>query len=195
MNKKEAMEGEQELSLPQAEPKKIRRKRIWIEKTRLEELEKKALATQFYLDHLQRLQAEFENYRKRSSKDKEEFRKFVLEDFILELLNVLDNFQRALEAAQNTQNSESLRSGVDMIYRQFWDTLSRKGLSEISSLNQPFDPLKHEAISYEVTAQWPPSQVISEMAKGYVLHGKVIRPSKVKVSKEPTLSEPKETLP
>ncbi|MBI1884114.1 MAG: nucleotide exchange factor GrpE [Chlamydiae bacterium] len=169
----------------------VKDKRVWISRKRLEELEKKAQETQFYLDHLQRLQAEFENFRKRSFKEKEEFRKYVLEDFILELVGILDNFERAV-SVEGTQNYEGLKTGLQMIYRQFNDCLSRKGLASIEALHQPFDPLRHDAVAYEISKEHPPHQVIAQLSKGYSLHGKVIRPSKVKVSKE---EPPKSEIP
>jgi molecular chaperone GrpE len=172
--------------------KSAKDKRIWVSRSRLEELEKKAQQTQFYLDHLQRLQAEFDNFRKRSVKDREDFRKFLLEDFILELLEILDNFERALDAFRSSQDLGSLKTGVELIYRQFRDCLIRRGVGEIESLGQAFDPVKHDAVCYEESEKHLPHQVMDQMAKGYLLHGKVIRPAKVKVSKEakPSQSEP-----
>jgi molecular chaperone GrpE len=178
-----------ESTLESQPDKKVKDKRIWISRSRLEELEKKAQQTQFYLEHLQRLQAEFENYRKRSIKDRDEFRKFLLEDFILELLEILDNFERALEAFRANQDIGGLRTGVEMIYRQFRDCLIRRGVSEIEAMGQPFDPIKHDAVSYEESKEYPSHQVMTQMSKGYILHGKVIRPAKVKVSKEIKASE------
>lgn len=176
--------------------KKSRDKKIPILKTHLEELEKKAHQADFYLDHLQRLQAEFENFRKRNVKEKEDFRKFLLEDFILELLDISDNFERAVASSQTTQDVQNLLLGFRMIQRQFQDCLLKKGVSSIEALDQPFDPSKHEAVSFEEREGTPPHTVIEQMTKGYALHGKVIRPSKVKVSKEPPSQEgPNQTGP
>lgn len=162
---------------------------ILISKARFEELEKKATQSDFYLDHLQRVQAEFENFRKRNVKEKEEFRKFLLEDFILELLDVLDNFDRAMTSAQSTSDIQNLLLGFKMIHRQLQEGLSKKGVSAIEALNQPFDPSKHDAVAFEEAKEKPANLVVEQMSKGYALHGKVIRPSKVKVSKESAVAQ------
>ncbi len=162
---------------------------ILIPKTLFEELEKKATQSDFYLDHLQRVQAEFENFRKRNVKEKEEFRKFILEDFILELLDVLDNFDRAMASAQSTSDIQNLLLGFKMIHRQLQESLSKKGVSPIEAINQTFDPSKHDAVAFEESKDKPAHLVVEQMSKGYALHGKVIRPSKVKVSKESTVSQ------
>lgn len=185
---KEIQEGQDvKMEVKKEEPKD---KRVWISRKRLEDLSKKADETQFYLDHLQRLQAEFENFRKRNIKEREELRRVIIEDFILELLGVLDNFDRAMETMGKTQNIENLQSGLAMIYRQFLDCLSRRGVSELNALGQPFDPTRHDAIAHEESKDVPPHQVISQLTKGYMLHGKVIRPCRVTVSKEPTPPAP-----
>lgn len=168
---------------------------ITLPKSKLEEIENKAQQADFYLDHLKRLQAEFENFRKRSAKEKEEFRKFVLEDFLIELMDVLDNFDRALGSFKSGQDLKSVQTGVEMIYKQFRDILARKGVEPIESMGQPFDPLKHDAVSYEESAEHPAHHVTAQLSKGYQLHGKVIRPSKVKVSKEVSDQKPEQANP
>ena len=157
---------------------------ITIPISKFQEMENKAQQADVYLDHLKRLQAEFENFRKRNAKEKEEFRKFVLEDFLIELIDVLDNFERALDSFKSGQDLKSIQMGVELIYKQFRDVLARKGVESIESLGQPFDPLKHDAVSHEASGDYPAHHVTTQLAKGYQLHGKVIRPSKVKVSKE-----------
>jgi molecular chaperone GrpE len=168
---------------------------ITLPRAKFLEIENKAQQTEFYLDHLKRLQAEFENFRKRNAKEKEEFRKFVLEDFLIELIDVLDNFERALGSFKTGQDLKSVQLGVEMIYKQFRDVLARKGVESIESLGQPFDPLKHDAVSHEDSADYPPHHVTTQLAKGYQLHGKVIRPSKVKVSKESSEGKPEQANP
>lgn len=168
---------------------------ITVSRAKFLEIENKAQQTDFYLDHLKRLQAEFENFRKRNTKEKEEFRKFVLEDFLIELVDVLDNFERALGSFKSGQDLKSLQMGVEMIYKQFRDILSRKGVESIESLGQPFDPLKHDAVSHDESADYPPHHVTAQLSKGYLLNGKVIRPSKVKVSKECSEGKPEQANP
>ncbi|MBI1870270.1 MAG: nucleotide exchange factor GrpE [Chlamydiae bacterium] len=177
-----------DLSFKEEGDQRVLDKRVWTSRKRLEELKKKAQSSEFYLDHLQRLQAEFDNFRKRNVKEREDFRKLVLEDFLIELVEVLDNFERALESSKENQNFENFRTGVNMIYHQFQDCLSRRGITVIEASGQIFDPLKHDAVSYEDSSH-SPHQVIHQLSRGYSLHGKVIRPSRVKVSKESPPSE------
>lgn len=169
-------------------------KRVWIAKSQLDQLKRRADLADTYLGHMQRLQAEFDNYRKRSLRDREEYRKFLLEDFIVEILGIIDNFERALQASEAAHDIENLKIGIELIHRQLRDLLIRRGLREIQAVGQVFDPARHEAICYEEAEDVQAHQVLEQLVKGYELHGKVIRPSQVKVAKEPSKSEPnKET--
>ena len=169
---------------PPDESKKAKDKNIKLPKSRVEELEKKASERDFYLDHLQRLQAEFDNFRKRNVKEREEFRKGVLEDFLTQLLYVGDNFERALDSLKSDSDVSRIKAGVEMIHRQFKEILVSRGVQDIASLDQSFDPLRHDAVQYEERTDVRPNTIIKEFSRGYLLNGKLIRPSKVMVSKE-----------
>lgn len=129
-----------------------------------------------------RLQAEFDNYRKRSSKDRIEFIKFANEGLIIELLEILDNFERGIKAAESKKDFDLLHQGVDMISKQLHVLLEAKGLVKIKSVGEKFNPHYHEAV--EVIAGGGEKDMISEeMQPGYLLNGRIIRPARVKVAK------------
>lgn len=130
-----------------------------------------------YLDALKRLKAEFENYQKRIEKEKEDFRKYAAKDLILKLLEIKDNFERALGDAKE----DDFTKGMRLILKKFEDVLEKEGVKMVKAVGEKFDPYKHEAIAHEVSEV--EDLILEEMEKGYQLFEKVIRPSKVKVSK------------
>ncbi len=139
------------------------------------------------LDHVRdvylRKLAEFDNFRKRVDRERDDLRQAALEDFIRELLPVVDNFDRALQHAE--ADSGAFHQGVEMIAKQLHDTLERKGVSEIDPLGESFDPLVHEAVQRIEGGQHPPGTVVSVMLKGYTLGDRLIRPAMVGVAVEP----------
>jgi molecular chaperone GrpE len=139
------------------------------------------------LDHVRdvylRKLAEFDNFRKRVEREREEIRQLAVEDFIRELLPVLDNFERALQHATN--GGDAFHQGVEMIAKQFWDTLVRRGVSEINPLGQPFNPELHEAVQRVENGDYPPGTVALVMLKGYCAGDRVIRPAMVGVAVGP----------
>lgn len=148
-----------------------------------EELEKaKAKAEERY-NQLQRLQAEYDNYRKRTQKEKTELIKYATEGLMEELLPILDNFDRAISAAKVTSDFASFSQGVEMIFRQIQTALGKEGLKAIDAVGQPFDPNLHEAVMRVESDEHPDNTVLEELQKGYYLKEKVLRPSMVKVSK------------
>ena len=153
------------------------------EPTLEEELVKvKAKAEEQY-DQLMRLQAEYDNYRKRTLKEKTEIIKYATEGLVGELLPILDNFDRALSAAKVTSDFDSFSQGVEMIFRQIEAALGKEGLKAIDAVGQPFDPNIHEAVLQVATDEHPENIILEELQKGYFLKEKVLRPSMVKVSK------------
>jgi len=130
-----------------------------------------------------RLQAEFDNYKKRSYREKIEFIKFANEGLILELLEILDNFERGIKSAEAKKDFELLHQGVDMISKQLHSLLEAKGLKRISCVGDKFDPHKHEAIEVVEEEAKETNVIIEEMQPGYILNGRIIRPAKVKVLK------------
>ncbi|CCO07886.1 nucleotide exchange factor GrpE [Desulforamulus hydrothermalis] len=127
-----------------------------------------------------RLQADYENLRRRSRQEKEDLLKFGAEHLIKNLLPVLDNFERALASAGD--GGEKFISGVQMIHRQLYEVLTAEGLAPIPAQGEPFDPNLHEAVMQVTDADQPENTVVEELRKGYYLKGKVIRPAMVKVA-------------
>jgi molecular chaperone GrpE len=136
-------------------------------------------------DKLLRLTAEFDNFRKRSIREKEEYRKFAVEQVIMELLEVYDNFERAIESAKQTDDIESVITGVEMVFKQFTGILEKEGLERIECQGKEFDPHLHEAMMHVEHPDHDENTVMDVCRPGYCLHTKVIRPAMVTVSKKP----------
>ena len=135
------------------------------------------------LDKYMRLHAEFDNYRKRSSKEKIEFVKFANEGLILELLGILDNFERGIKSAEQKKDFDLLHQGVDMISKQLHALLEAKGLTRIKAVGQKFDPHQHEPMEV-IEGDEEEDVIVEEMQPGYLLNGRIIRPAKVKVARK-----------
>jgi molecular chaperone GrpE len=134
-------------------------------------------------DRLLRLAAEYENYRKRTAKEFEALCQNANENLILKLLETLDNFERALDSAKNSNDYESFRKGVELIYIHLKELLEREGLKEIEAVCKPFDPNFHEAVTQCESEKHDEGVVADEVCKGYMLNDKLLRASKVVVSK------------
>jgi molecular chaperone GrpE len=134
--------------------------------------------------------ADLDNFKKRAQREKEEVQKFGAERLLKDLLPVIDNLDRALDHASRSSDYESLRQGVAMTRKLFEDSLGRHGVKGFSSVGQPFDPHLHEAMQQVETADVPPNHVVSELAKGYMLNERLIRPALVAVAKAPERAEP-----
>lgn len=126
-----------------------------------------------------RLMADFQNYKKRVEKEKNDIYSYANEKMAIELLNVLDNFERALE---HDAEDASFKEGMEMIFKQLFDVLEKSGLKEIPALGEEFDPNFHNAVMNEDTDEYESGKVSGVMQKGYTLNGKVIRPSMVRVA-------------
>jgi molecular chaperone GrpE len=133
-------------------------------------------------DKFLRAQAELETYRRRVQKERDEDRRFAALPIVKELLPVLDNLQRAVEAADKADSVVDLKAGVEMVLQQSLDVLKKLQITPIAAVGQPFDPNLHEAVSQMPSAEYPPMTVMLEVERGYTLHERVIRPSKVIVS-------------
>jgi len=131
---------------------------------------------------LLRAQADFDNFRRRSRQEKEDFAKYASIKLIEQLLPVYDNLDRALVAGKESNEVESLIKGVEMIFRQFAGILETEGLQPIDAVGQPFNPEFHQAIMQVESEEHEEGIVVEEIQKGYMLKDKVIRPSMVKVS-------------
>jgi len=129
-----------------------------------------------------RLQADYDNFRRRTREEKSQERKLRAQDLVQDLLPVLDNFKRALEIETTNEETQSLKQGLEMVYRQFFDAMKKEGVEEVDALNQPFDPTLHQAVMQEAAEGVEPNTVVAVFQSGYSLNGRVIRPAMVKVS-------------
>ena len=150
-----------------------------IEDGRFAELEKLAEENQ---QRYLRVQADFDNFRRRTVKEKEELGQYASMKLITQLLPIMDNFERAIVASQSSGDIDSLRKGVDMIFRQLEQVLEQEGLKPMETVGQPFNPEFHQAIMQVESEDHEEGIIVEEVQKGYVLKEKVLRPAMVKVS-------------
>ncbi|GAB7386305.1 hypothetical protein BSNK01_01400 [Bacillaceae bacterium] len=129
-----------------------------------------------------RAQADFENFRRRVQREKEEMMKYRSQQLIEALLPVVDNFERALAASKETTNVEALAQGIEMVFRQMEQILHQEGVVPIEAVGKPFDPHYHQAVMQVQSEEHESGVVVEELQKGYMLKDRVIRPSMVKVS-------------
>src|SRR3989338_10784359 len=167
--KKEENKEKAETEKKYSDKEKLKDNRA-IDKEKIEEL----------TDTLQRLQAEFENYKKRVDKEKSEFVKYAKADLIQSLLPIIDTFEIAL---RNTKDNEKFVKGMEMVYAQFVSTLQSEGLKPIECVGKKFDPYLHEVMLKEKSDK-DDGVVLEELQKGYMLNDKVLRHSKVKISEK-----------
>ncbi len=152
----------------------------------LEELKGRAAKADEHWDRLLRTTADFDNFRKRAAREKQDALRFANEALIEKLVPVLDNFDMALAATQpGAGDPPSLQTGVAMIYQQLKKVLTDAGLEEIDATGQKFDPNWHEALSQQETSAVPDGQVVQQLRKGYKLRDRLVRPAGVVVAKKP----------
>ena len=151
----------------------------------LEKIEEAELAAEKSKDDVLRVQAEMQNLRRRTEQDVEKAHKYGQEKFSIELLSVMDNLERALDAASqhDDETVKAIYDGVNLTLKSFMDCFSKFNIEVIDPLGEPFDPQKHQAMSIQESPEAEPNTVISVLQKGYTLHGRVIRPAMVMVSK------------
>jgi len=145
------------------------------------ELQKLRTERDTLVDRLARLQAEFENARKRAAREQQDFRDYALTDSIRALLPILDSFERALQT--NATQVGDFRGGVELIYKQLQDALGKLGLRPIPAKGEPFDPRFHEAIEMVDTKEADDHQILEELQRGYKLKDRLLRPAMVKVAR------------
>lgn len=134
------------------------------------------------LERLLRVQAEYDNFRKRTQKEKEADRKYKSQSVVTELLPVLDNFERALDMKPEEEAESGVFEGLEMVYRQMKEVLEKEGVEEIKTTGEPFDPHVHQAVMQVEDENYESNVVIEELQKGYRLKDRVIRPAMVKVN-------------
>ena len=141
-------------------------------------------------DQMLRIQADAQNVRRRAEADVEKAHKFGQEKFSRELLSVLDNLERALAASPEDEATKALRDGVDMTLQGFVSTLAKFNVEAIDPQGETFNPEQHQAMAMQENADFPPNTVMAVMQKGYSLHGRLLRPAMVMVSKgAPSIDE------
>jgi len=172
----------EELQLHLEEDKRERIKEIEELKTKLEEKEKEVKE---HYDRLLRVAADFDNYKKRAAREKEEWTKFANEDLIKGILPFIDNLERAVNHSEKKEDYQSLVEGLKLTVQQLLNTLNKFGVSPIQSLGKPFNPAVHQAMLLVETDQHEPNQVVEEFQKGYLLNERLLRPATVSVSKLP----------
>ncbi|MFC8149009.1 nucleotide exchange factor GrpE [Bacillus paralicheniformis] len=156
------------------------------EDTQTEVLEKQLKELQERLEEkenkLLRVQADFENYKRRARLDLEAAEKYRSQRIISELLPALDNFERALQIDPDNEQTKSLLQGMEMVHRQILDALKNEGVEQIPSVGEQFDPNMHQAVMQVEDEAYESNAVVEELQKGYKLKDRVIRPSMVKVN-------------
>jgi len=164
--------------------KKEDEKTVVLKESEYTQLTQDAAKVQEYWDKCLRMQADLENTRKRLEREKQDFLKFANEGIIVELLNVLDDLERALELAQEKhQDQAAFLKGVEMILSHLYEMLKDYGVKPIEAKGKIFDPNFHEALLQEENKEFPQHTIIEELQKGYLLNERVIRTTKVKVTK------------
>ena len=151
-------------------------------KKKLEEKEKEAKEN---YDRFLRIAADLENYKKRATKEKEDYVKFSNEDLIKAILPFIDNLERAVNHAEKVNDTGVMIEGVRLTIQQILQALNKFGLSSFESVGKPFDPAMHEAMLVVETDQHEPNQVLEEFQKGYLLYHRLLRPASVSVTKLP----------
>lgn len=137
-------------------------------------------------DRYLRTLADFDNYRRRTTREREEWRRQAQIEVVREILPVLDNFDRALAAEVGPNGEPGLRAGVELIHRDFLKALDRIGIRPFSSAGELFDPARHEAVARIERGDLPDQTVVEEILRGYLFHERVLRPAQVVVAVEPT---------
>lgn len=153
----------------------------------IEDLKAKAAKADENWDRLLRLTADFDNFKKRSARERLDSIKFANESLISKLIPILDSFDMAVTAATGTQGDalESIKTGVEMIHGQLKGILTESGVEEVDATNKDFDPVWHEAVSQQESADVPEGKVLQQIRKGYKLKERLIRPASVVVAKQP----------
>ncbi|MDV2581038.1 nucleotide exchange factor GrpE [Alkalibacillus haloalkaliphilus] len=152
------------------------------EAEQLSEIEEVKQEKEALQDKLARLQADFDNFRRRTKKEKEADLKYKSQDIANDLIPVLDNFERALQVEVNDESTNSFAEGLEMVYNQFRQALEQHGIEEVEAEGVQFDPQKHQAVMQVSEEGYESNQVIEVLQKGYQLKDRVIRPAMVKVN-------------
>ena len=153
----------------------------------LDDLKTRAAKADEHWDRLVRTTADFDNFKKRAAREKQESVRYANEALMEKLVTVLDNLDMAISAAQNGSGDANspLRAGIAMVQQQFKSILTEAGLEEMDATGRTFDPHSHEAVSERETTDVPEGQVLQQLRKGYKLRDRLLRPASVIVAKKP----------
>lgn len=168
-------------TLEDSEEQMVETEEITVEEP-ISEMEESGRLVSEYLDHLQRLQAEFDNYKKRVDREKAELIEYASAELVSELIDIMENLQRGVASAKGSDDIDSIVKGMEMVSTQLKDILGSRGLKPIEAVGKKFDPHYHEAMMMTPTDEYPYNTVIEEFQQGYMIKDKVIRYSKVRVS-------------
>jgi molecular chaperone GrpE len=167
--------------------------RIEMDVAELEELKRARDEYDRLMERLRRVSADLENYRKRVEKQRQAWSHEAIEAFVLDLLPVFDDLDRAIEAVKTATSPDDIVSGIKIIESHLTKVLESHGVERIHCLREPFDPSCHEAVEVDASVQHPEPVVLKEYQRGYRFAGKVVKPAVVKVSaKEPAEAQPEE---
>jgi molecular chaperone GrpE len=150
-----------------------------------QELTAKTALAEEYLSRLKYLQADFENYKKMVAREREQYEQCATEGLIKRLLPLIDTFEAALASAETCEDLKAFVTGIELIYKDLMDELSKEGLKPINAVGAKFDPYKHEVVMTIMDTNHPEDTILEELEKGYMLGAKVLRTSKVKIAKAP----------
>jgi len=140
-------------------------------------------------ERLLRLQADFENFKKRVDREKADYQRLATASLVSKLLPVIDNFERALAIEPRTDGEGAIHEGVALIHRQLMEELRKEGLAPMESVGEPFDPAHHEAVATDPSSGLPPNTVVEELQRGYYFQDRLLRPAAVRVSVDPGIAE------
>jgi len=168
-------------TLEDSEEQMVETEEITVEEP-ISALEESGRLASEYLDHLQRLQAEFDNYKKRVDREKSELIEYASAELVSELIDIMENLERGVASAKGSDDIDSIVKGMEMVSTQLKDILGSRGLKPIEAVGKKFDPHYHEAMMMTPTDEYPYNTVIEEFQQGYMIKDKVIRYSKVRVS-------------
>jgi molecular chaperone GrpE len=136
-------------------------------------------------ERLLRLQADFENYKKRMDRERGDYHRHATATLVAKLLPVIDNFERALATEPRSEGECAMHQGIALIHRQMMDELKREGLEPLESIGEIFDPSRHEAVATDASSGQPPNTVVEEIQRGYFFQDRLLRPAAVRVSVDP----------
>ena len=183
MRKEEDKEVDEDVNTEEKQENDTAEQMVLIPKTEYEQLQISRDSAAEALEKMLRIQADFENSRKRLERDKTDFIKYANDQIISQLIPFVDDFKRAFASADQIKDFEVLHKGVEMILKHLLELLEQKGVTEIESVGKMFDPAFHEAMLQVETDEHPENTIVEEFQKGYLLNNRVLRVAQVKVAK------------